>query len=149
MSLPQILSVDEVREFLGDYSANNYLLNGVEFSDTRITLCMQLALGEYNSVTPLSNVNLQTISPNSKGILLDGTLWKLLEGMAQQLARNTMEYSDGGLNIPIEERSQLYMAQAQGYKDQFLAAAKTQKIQMNLDSGWGHVSSDSAYFPVW
>lgn len=147
MAISQILTTDEVREFIGDYQPNNYLLNSVEFTDARITLCMELAVSEFNSVTPRSNVSLGSFP--SKALLLDGTMWKLLEGMAQQLSRNTMQYSDGGLQIPIEERYELYNQQAQQYQSQFINGSKTLKTQMNLDSGWGYVMSDEAWFPIW
>jgi hypothetical protein len=147
MAIAQILTTAEVREYVGDYQPNNYLLNSVEFTDARITLAMELAVSEFNAITPLSKVSLANFP--SKGLLLDGTMWKLLSGMAQQLARNTMEYSDGGLSIPIEERSALYLQQAGQYQEQFLTNSKNLKIQMNLDSGWGFVQSDEAFFPVW
>jgi hypothetical protein len=147
MAIAQILTTAEVREFLGDYQPNNYLLNSVEFTDTRITLCMELAVSAFNAVTPLSKVSLSNFP--SKGLLLDGTMWKLMAGMAQQLSRNTMEYSDGGITVPIEERFNLYNQQAAQYQEQFLADSKTLKIQMNLDNGWGFVQSDEAFFPIW
>ena len=60
-----------------------------------------------------------------------------------------MSYSDGGLNIPIEERVQLYQSLAAQYGQQYSDLSKQWKIQANMESGWGGVSSDYATFPLW
>jgi hypothetical protein len=70
-------------------------------------------------------------------------------GKATLLARNTMQYSDGGLQIPVEERAELYLGLANSFRSQFTETAKALKIQLNMESGWGSVSSDEAMFPVW
>jgi hypothetical protein len=73
----------------------------------------------------------------------------MFEGKSVLLARNTMNYSDGGLQVPIEERSELYKGLATGFHQNFDTAAKALKIQQNMEAGWGGVGSDSAYFPSW
>jgi len=60
-----------------------------------------------------------------------------------------MEYSDGGLQIPIEERAQLYQTLAAGFQQQFMESSTKLKIYMNMEEGFGHVSSDLAIMPVW
>lgn len=147
MSINQKLTTQEVREFTSDYAANNYLIEGEEMTDTYIALCMTLAVEAYNSITPVGNVGLQNFP--SKAILLWGTLWMCYDGKALLLARNTMEYSDGGLSIPIEERAALYQSLAANFQSRFMEVAKNQKIQQNMESGWGEVRSDLAIMPIW
>lgn len=142
-----VLTVDEVREYISDYSPNNYLIDGEEMSDTFITLCMGLAMDAFNSLTPRSSFVLNTFP--SKVILLYGTIWQMYLGKALLLARNHMNYADGGLQVPIEERSQLYQALAQQFQQQFQQAAQALKIQINMEGGWGSVRSDEAMFPSW
>jgi hypothetical protein len=140
------LTIEEVREYISDYSVNNYLLEGEEMSDTYITLSISLAVDAYNTITPRSAVT--EASFPSKSILLWGTIWQMYTGKALLLARNTMNYSDGGLQIPIEERAQLYQSLAQQFQGQFQESAQKLKIQMNMESGWGGISSDEAFFPL-
>jgi hypothetical protein len=147
MSVNQILTPQEVREYTSDYAVNNYLIEGEEMTDTFISLSMTLAVDSFNTIPPIGNAGVQNFP--SKSVLLWGTLWHAYLGKALLLARNTMEYSDGGLQIPIEERAQLYQTLAAGFQQQFTESATKLKIQLNMESGWGHVSSDLAIMPVW
>lgn len=142
-----ILSIDEVREYVSDYAPNNYLIDGEEFTNTFISLCISLGIDSYNNMTPRSSYQ-ETNFP-SKSILLLATCWQMYLAKATLLARNTMQYSDGGLQIPVEERSELYMGLANNFRAQFREAAAALKIQMNMESGWGEVRSDEAMFPYW
>lgn len=141
------LSIDEVREYVSDYAPNNYLIDGEEFTDTYISLCISLAIDAFNSMTPRSSYN-ETNFP-SKSILLLGTCWQMFQGKAALLARNTMQYSDGGLQVPIEERSELYNGIAGSFRGQFREQAQPLKIQQNMESGWGEVRSDESTFLWW
>jgi hypothetical protein len=143
----QLLTIDEIREYVSDYAPNNYLIDGEEFTDTYINLCLSLGIDSFNSMTPKSLYSNTTFP--SKSILLLGTCWQMFLGKAALLARNTMQYSDGGLQIPVEERAELYMSIANNFRAQFREAALALKIQLNMESGWGEVRSDEAYFPIW
>jgi hypothetical protein len=142
-----ILSTLEVREYLSDYPSENLLLDREEFSDTYIQLCMDMAADEFNARSPQSSFSTRDFP--SKSLLLTGTLWKMYAGRSAVLARNNMSYSDGGLQIPIEERFQLYQTIATDFASQFDAIANRLKVNQNMESGWGSVSSDEAIFPIW
>lgn len=147
MSTNQILSVLQVREYVSDYAPNNYLIDGEEFTDTYIQLCMDLAIEEFNEIAPLTHYNASTFP--SKGILLTGTVWKMYDGKSLLLARNTMAYADSGLQIPIEERAELYSSLASKFGQQFKETAVRLKANLNMESGWGSVGSDYSNFPLW
>lgn len=141
------LTPDEVRAYIHDYSENNRLIEGEEFSDSSIQLCMKLALSDYNSIPPLTSVSPKLFP--SLSLLMYGTLGHLFLGKAANLARNTMAYSDGGLSIPVEERAELYMNLGNQYVAQFKDLATRLKINQNMEAGWGSVASDYRYFPLW
>lgn len=147
MSGSGILSPVEVRTYINDFAEANLLIDGEEFSDTMIQLCIELAVTDYNQFTPLSSFSSSTFP--SKGLLLIGTLAKLYNGKAAHLARNHMSYSDGGVSIPIEERYELYKDLANSYQQQFNQSAARLKISQNMESGWGEVRSDQSNFPLW
>jgi len=140
-----ILSVDEVRAFVSDYPSENLLLDREEFSDAYISLCLSLAAEEYNLLSPMSSYNTTTFP--SKALLLTGTVWKMFAGKCALLARNHMSYSDGGLQIPIEERLSLYQSLAQDFGAQFSAGASKLKISENMAGGWDVVWSDQGLLP--
>lgn len=143
-----ILLPSEVRLFVRDSLDQNLLLDELEFPDASINLAMDLACDFYNSLAP-STANNRYTFPH-KSLLLYGTLGNLFLGRAALLARNTMQYSDGGLQIPIEERFALYQSLGGMFQQQFEAMAKNVKVQINLDElGWGSVSSDYSRMPIW
>lgn len=141
------LSPEQVRIYIKDRADSNYLITGEEFSDERIELAMELTVDTFNFMTPTTNYDLTSFP--SKAMLLYGTLANLFSGQSALAARNQMSYSDGGLNIPIEERFQLYQSLAAQYGQQYSDLSKQWKIQANMESGWGGVSSDYATFPMW
>ena len=65
------------------------------------------------------------------------------------MARNQLSYSDGGLQIPIEEKYELYLSLANSFGTQFSTTAARLKASLNMESGWGEVRSDEAMFPIW
>jgi len=141
------LSVDMIRESLSDYPINNYLIDGEEMTDTFLTMCMDYGLDTFNNMSPRTAFTRATMPSSS--ILLYATLYHAYALKAALLARNTMQYSDGGLQVPIEERSELYTNIANNFRALFQPAAKELKIEMNMESGWGGISSDEAIFPIW
>lgn len=147
MSIAQTLTIPEVREYISDYTPNNYLIDGEEMTDTFIELCIGLAADEFNALAPLTYY--QNAGFPSKAVLLQGTLWKMYDGKAMLLARNTMAYADGGLQIPIEERAELYSNMASKFGQQFQQSASRLKANLNMESGWGDVRSDYSQFPLW
>lgn len=142
-----VLTVTEVRTYITDIPSANHLLEGSEFSDPLVALAIELAISEFNVATPVSSCTIESF-PN-KALLLSGTLYKLFSGASALLARNTMNYADGGVQIPVEERAPLYQSLAAMYQSDFANGTRALKNQSNIDSGWGYVSSDEARFPLW
>ncbi len=142
-----VLTPEEVQVYIQDQPEKNHLLDGTEFNPTQVMLSIELAISEFNMVPPYSGYNLDNF-PN-KAILLNGTLAKLYAGQAALLARNTMSYSDGGLQIPVEERYQMYVDLSSRYQAEFQRAAQWYKINLNMEAGWGGVASDYSNFPSW
>lgn len=146
MTVP-ILTIEEVREYVSDRAPNNLLLDKEEFSSSLISLSMDLAISDYNMIPPFSSVSLGTFP--SKGLLMHGTLYYLFTGQSALLARNQMSYTDGGLQIPIEERYGLYQQMGAMHQAAFQDGAAKLKAHLNLEEGWGGVVSDFWTMPVW
>lgn len=141
------LTPETVRLYIKDDPAANYLITGEEFSNDRIALAIELTVDTFNFITPATSFTLESFP--SKAILLYGALANLYSGQAAMAARNQLSYSDGGITIPIEERFQLYQSLAAQYGQQYSDMSKQWKIQHNMESGWGGVSSDYSTFPLW
>lgn len=141
------LTPTDVRTFLMDTPDKNFLLDDQEFSDAYISLCMDLAVSSYNSMTPVSSF--VTSSFPYRALMLYGTVWHMFQGRTALAARNQLTYSDGGIQIPIEERFELYSNLAASFGAQFQAMAQRQKTQDNIDNGWSSVGGDEGFFPQW
>lgn len=142
-----MLTVEEVREYITDYPESNLLLDKEEFSDPFIKLCMGFAVESFNAITPRSSYTEETIP--GKEIHLLGTLFHMYNGRSAQMARNNLSYTDGGLQIPIEEKYELYSRLAATFQAQFLEAGTKLKISLNMEQGWGEIRSDGAMMPLW
>ncbi len=137
----------DVRDYLVDSPENNHLLDGIEFTDKRIELCKKAALSDYNVIPPRSNITEETFL--SFGLMLDGICYHLFKGQLALAARNQMSYTDGGLNIPIEERFTYYQYLMDFYRQQFQQKATELKKEINMESMWGSISSDYVNLPNW
>lgn len=143
-----ILSPEEVKLYIQDRPELNYLLPGEEFGLPQISLAINLAVDLFNTgIAPISNFTLFTFP--SKSILLYGTLSRLFQGQAALYARNQMDYSDGGITLPVEERTQYYTQLASMYETTFQQAGKTWKVAKNIEDGFGGVWSDYGGMPLW
>ena len=109
-----VLTNDMIRAYIADSAANNHLLDGLEFTDSRIDLARMLAVDSFNVIPPEAIATNEKSMP--KSLMLMGVLWHLYNGQIALAARNQMSYSDGGLTIPIEERYQFYVQMAQMYE---------------------------------
>jgi len=142
-----ILTAQEVREFVLDKIENNYLVNGEELTDTQIGIAMELTIADWNSTPPTAADSLATFP--YKHVLMSGTLYRCFIGLSAVVARNTFAFTDGGLSIPLEERFQLYQALAGMFQNDYSSAMTKIKININMEEGWGSMSSDYARFPLW
>lgn len=142
------LTVLQVRELIQDYTDQNLLLDREEFSDTYIEMCMEMATDEFNTTPPIA---LRTTLGNfpSRSLLFYGTCWMIFQGRTALAARNNLTYSDGGLQIPVEEKYELYSQLAGAFKGYFQESAQKYKISANMEAGWGSVHSDESAFPLW
>lgn len=145
--MASVLSVEKVREFISDYPEKNLLLDEQEFSDTLIALSMELAVSEFNSMTPKTNYSDENFP--SKSLLMLGTLWQMYLGKSALMARNQLSYTDGGLQVPVEEKFEMYSRLADNYAAQFQTGSSRLKVSINMEGGWGEIRSDEAMFPIW
>lgn len=141
------LTANQVREYISDYPEANLLLDDIEFKDTFIELCMELAVSEYNAISPRTSISVDGFP--SLSLLMLGTLWQMYSGRSALMARNHLSYSDGGLQIPIEEKYELYKNLAESFRVQFTETASRLKVAMNMEAGWGEIRSDESKFPIW
>jgi hypothetical protein len=141
-----ILTAQEVRELVSDKVENNYLLDGEELTDTLINIAMEMTVSDWNSTPPTDASQVSNFP--YKHILMYGTLYRCYSGLSALVARNNFSYSDGGLNVPLEERFQLYQTLAGMYQTEYTTSMTKVKIAINMEQGWGTLGSDYSNFPI-
>lgn len=142
-----ILTTDEVRRLVADTVDNNYLIDGEELTDPQIRLAMELTISDWNSTPPTDQISL--VNFPYKHILMSGVLYRCYSGLVALFSRNTFNFSDGGIQIPLEERAQLYQSLVSMYQADYQASMTKVKISQNIDQAWDALSSDYGRFPLW
>ncbi len=139
---PVILTVDQVRRFMRDYPNRNILLDEVEFDQDDVNQGIEMVTSAYNSITPLGGISAQSWPPDFQYLLLLGITWYLLKSGAFLQLRNQATYQDGDIApIGIDDKFSLYMQYWQTLFAEWQGMVKEAKIQLNLESTYGSLSS--------
>lgn len=139
---PIVVTVDQVRRWLQDYPNKNILLDTVEFEQEDINQGVEMVVSAWNVMTPISNITPASWPQAFRYLLLLGIAWYLMKSAAFLQVRNQATYQDGDI-APISEfdKFPLYMQLAQTLKAEWDQAAKDAKIQLNMESAYGSLSS--------
>lgn len=141
-STPIVLTEDEVRRFMRDYPNKNILLDDVEFNLLDIQQGLDVITSAYNTMTPITSISIYGWPTTGKYLLLLGVAWYLIQSSTFLQLRNQATYQDGDIApIGIDDKFALYMALWQQMKAEWTAAVKEFKIQLNLESAYGRLSS--------
>jgi hypothetical protein len=139
---PVILTIDQVRRFMRDFPNKNILLDDVEFDQDDINQGIEMVTSAYNSITPLSNITSQSWPTSFQYLLLLGVSWYLIKSCSFLQLRNQATYQDGDIApIGIDDKFALYMQLWQTLKAEWDQNVKDAKVQLNLESIYGELSS--------
>jgi len=134
---------DDVRMLLRDRAPNNLLLNDVQFTNGDIDRAVKFAVGEYNLVSPVTTVGWRLV-PEPVLFLLTASYLMLSESFLQ--LRNQVSVPTDGLGvIGIDDKSAQYAQMRSILKEEGLNGAKQFKVQQNLESAYGSLSSGYAH----
>lgn len=141
-STPVILTVDQVRRFMRDRPDNNILLDAVEFTQDDINQGIEMVTSRYNAFTPQTNLMAQSWPTHLQYVLLLGVSAYLIKSCAFLQLRNQATYQDGDVApIGIDDKYPLYIQFAQVLDAEWSQLVQQIKIQNNLESAYGNLSS--------
>lgn len=134
--------VQNVRVFLRDHAELNRLTAGQETSDREIAWAVLDALSNFNGTPPLGNVSLEDLLGRGQVYLLTRmTACSIIESVGLLQTRNHINYSDGGINTGVNDKTPLIM----GWLRYFQATTEQRKLQvkvaLNIESIMGPGSS--------
>jgi hypothetical protein len=141
-STPVILTVDQVRRFMRDRPDYNILLDAVDYTQDDINQGIEMVTSRYNVFTPQTNLLAQSWPPHMQYVLLLGVAAYLIKSSAFLQLRNQATYQDGDVApIGIDDKYPLYIQFAQVLDAEWSQLVQQVKIQNNLESAYGNLSS--------
>lgn len=125
--------VQMVRLYLRDFEELNRLIAGEESTDRMIAWAVLDALSNFNGTPHFTNASLEELlGMNQQHLLLRMTVEALIESVGLLQTRNHINYSDGGINVGVNDKSPLLMNWLQYYRSYTEQLKQRVKIAMNI-----------------
>lgn len=132
-----VLTVENLREFVRDQPELNTLLGNKETSDTGLAIAIEDALDDWNSTPPFTTVTIDNFP--FKSLLKIGATIFVLKSAGIMMSRNHLTYSDGGISIEKDEKTQLYQSWLDRFEPEWERKKAGFKLAKNLQSCWGGI----------
>lgn len=143
--------VPVVRGYLRDLPELNRLLAGVESGDRFIAWAICDALSMFNGTPHFTTMTLEDmLSRNQHWLLLRMTTVTLLESVGLLQTRNHINYSNGGINVGVNDKTPLIMNWLQYFRSFLDQRIQHTKVALNIEGilGSGNVGVHSELFAV-
>lgn len=127
--------VQQVREFLRDYPELNRLVSGVENSNRQIVWAIFNTLDDFNTTPHFTNYGLSNFP--SKSVLLKGVVCDLLESVGLLQTRNHLQFSDGGIQVGINDKTPFLQSWIQMFRNTYEEKKQRLKVAINIENAWG------------
>ena len=143
--------VESVRGYTRDFSELNRLVAGEESTNRQIAWATLDALSQFNGTPHLTNYTLdELLQRNQAMLMLRLTVICLIEQVGLLQTRNHINYSTGGINVGINDKTPLlqqWLQYFRSYTDQQLTRVK---VALNIEGILGPSNSGvfSEYWAV-
>lgn len=140
-------SLLEVRLQLRDSSPNdNFLLDGVSFSDEEIALAALRPVQYFNEVSPPLPFYFTTNNFPWRYHWIEGMIAQLYMIAAEHHRKNNLSYSAGGLSVADMDKERNYTAAYQEKWGMFMQFVRNKKGEINMAQGWSTVPGIYSFF---
>jgi hypothetical protein len=141
--------VEIVRLYMRDHPELNRLVRGEESSDRQIAWAVLDALSNFNGTPPISTLTLEELLlRNQHSLLLRMTVIALLESVALLQIRNHINYSNGGINVGVNDKAPMILQWLQYYRSYAEQMKLRVKVAMNIESILGP-SNSGVHSELW
>lgn len=131
-----------LRDFLMDTAEVNHLIEDEEFNDSKLQMCLLMALDSYNtSITPISITSTISTFPSLSLIIEGGAIYALKSAIFKYI-RNAFGYNDAGVQVSVEEKSAEYERTLQRMLSEWTEKCMRLKEHINLEGCYGGFSSE-------
>ena len=124
-----------VREYMRDYAELNRLVKGEESTDRQIAWAVLDAMADFNGTPPTTNYTLGVLLQRHQHALLRRmVVIALMESVGMLQTRNHLNYSDGGINVGVNDKTPLIMQWLNYYKSTTEQMKQRVKVAFNIES---------------
>lgn len=130
-----VLTVAELRNFIRDKPELNTLVEN-ETDDSGLAAAIEDAVDDYNNTLPLVREYTIDNFPSKSLLKIGATIW-VLKSAGMMMSRNHLTYSDGGISIEKDEKTQLYQSWLDRFEPEWERKKVSLKMVINLQNCWG------------
>ena len=126
--------VQVVRDYTRDHPELNRLIAGQESNDRLVAWAILDALSIFNGTPHLTNLSLEDLlQRNQHGLMLRLTVITLMESVGLLQTRNHINYSNGGLNVGVNDKTPLILQWLQYYQASTKQLMERVKVALNIE----------------
>jgi hypothetical protein len=141
--------VQLVRLYMRDFPELNRLVAGEESSDRQMAWAVVDALADFNGTPHLTNYALEDLlQRNQHHLLLRMTVESLIESVGLLQTRNHINYSNGGINVGVNDKTPLLMNWLQYFKATTEQKKQRVKVALNIEGILGP-SNSGVFSELW
>ena len=143
--------VQSVRFFTRDFPELNRIVAGQESSDRQIAWAVLDALADFNGTPHLTALSLEDLLlRNQHHLLIRMTTISLIESVGLLQTRNHINYSNGGINVGVNDKTPMLMNWLQYFKSTTEQMKQRVKVALNIEGilGPSHSGVFSEYWAV-
>lgn len=141
--------VQIVRDYTRDHAELNRLISGDESNDRMIAWAVLDAISVFNGTPQFTSFSLEELlGRNLHSLMLRLTVITLLESVGLLQTRNHLNYSNGGLNVGVNDKTPLIMQWLQYYRATTAEYMQRVKAALNIEGILGP-SNSGVHSELW
>ncbi len=123
-----------VREFHRDFPELNRIVAGAESTDRQIAWATLDAIADFNGTPHFTTMSLDDLVGRGQvHLLLRMTSISLIESVGLLQTRNHINYSNGGINVGVNDKTPMLMNWLQYFKSTTEQLKQRVKVAMNIE----------------
>jgi hypothetical protein len=125
--------IQSVRLYMRDFAELNRIVSGEETTDRQIAWSMLDALADFNGTPHLTSYSFEDLLQQQQhALLLRMTVISIVESVGLLQTRNHINYSNGGINVGVNDKTPLLMKWLQYYKSYTDQLKQRVKVALNI-----------------
>lgn len=142
--------VSYVRTYMRDHAELNRLVRGQESSDRQIAFAIVDAVSDFNGTPPFTRIPLEALLQTYQlhSYLCRAAACVLVEGIGLLQTRNQANYSAGGTNLGVNDKTPLLLGWYKTFKNEVEQKKMRVKVAMNIESCLSPAGVHSELFAI-